>query len=171
MGKIMGLISGSNPYLLAGILAIGIAMGGYVTYKIQRGNVMKLELVISQANTKALTELAIAKDRVAVAEKQTRQKNEEIDRANEENTKITNSYNEQLADALRLRDPNYSHNSNSVSGDSNTPINPENGKGEGILSEKLARLLRSETARADKITVDYNTLLEFVKDNNCGIVK
>ena len=167
----MGLISGSNPYLLAGILVIGIAMGGYVTYKIQRGNVLKLELVISQANTKALTELAIAKDRVAVAEKQTRQKNEELDNANEQSIQTINSYHDQLASALQLRDPNYQSNSNTLPGNPNSTLNTENGKGEGIVSGELAKLLQSETARADKITVQYNTLLEFVNGQNCGIPK
>lgn len=162
---------GIQMYIYAAILAVGIAMGGTVAYKIEHGNVLKLELAISQANVKAETTLQIAKDNVAKAEKETRQANQELDKANEQSIQTINSYHDQLASALQLRDPNYASNPNTLSGTPDTTVNPENGKTEGIISNDLARLLQSETARADKITVDYNTLLEFVQDNNCGIVK
>lgn len=158
-------------YIYAAIMALGLVIGGTTMYKIEHGNVLKLELAISQANTQAAEVLAIETSKVAVAEKETRKQNEELDKSNEKNTNTINSYNIKLADALRLHNNSSKNDSNALPSNPNTVINPENGKTEDNISGKLAKLLQSETARADKITVQYNTLLEFVKDNNCGIIK
>ncbi|MDD4242699.1 MAG: hypothetical protein PHG08_00160 [Bacilli bacterium] len=167
--KLTGVVSGATPYIYAIVFAIGLALGGTAAYKIEHSKVLSMQLSIANQKIEAAKILAIETQKVAEAEKQTRLKNQELDKANEQSIATINAYHDKLAAALRLRDPNYKHSVNTLPTNTNTNVNSEDEKTSGIISAELARLLQSEALRADKITVDYNTLLEFVINNNCGI--
>ena len=173
MGKIMGLISGSNPYLLAGILAIGIAMGGYVTYKIQRGNVLKLELAIANQKIEAAKILAVETSKVAVAEENQRKSNVEKDKNYaklKEDSIVANNQLNDTINGLRFQQRGPSSSGSNGEGDS-TGFNTADESQYTLVSKKLLIYLAGESKRADQDGIDKNRLLDFVKQDNCGIPK
>ncbi len=160
----------ATGYLVAATFIIGLGIGGTAAYKIERANVLKLELAISQANKQAVTALSKAKERVAMAEKNALKLNNDLEASREKAIETINSYHDQLASAMRLRSNNHPSCANAVPERSDTPINTENEKNTDYISSGLSQLLQDALAKADAAAVDKNELLDFV-NNNCGIAK
>ena len=160
-----------NLYIYAAIMALGLAIGGTAAYKIEHGQVVAMELKISDQKLEAAKILATETQRVAVAEETQRQSNVQKDKEYatlKEHSAITNS---QLNDTINgLRFSRRGENSNSPSSKSdNPPINSADDSDFTYVSRGLLKFLETESARADAAAIDKNRLLDFVMQDNCGI--
>ncbi len=156
-----------TAYIIAAALVLGLGLGSGATYKIQRGNVLALELAIATANSQADVVTSIAKEKVAKAENKAVLANLNLDQAHDSSIKTINTYRDMLA-TERLRDPNKKHCTNTLPTGSDSKVDSANADDGAYISTEFSRLLWSEAKRADACAVDKATLLEFVK-GNCGI--
>ena len=160
MGFIQGVIQGLT-------LVVGMSIGAGITYKIEHKKVVELHAIIDkiEATGSILQEQNKVKLLEAKAQAQINLNN--LDKANESAIKTANGYHDILA-TTRLHDRNSKVCRDRVSENFSTRTSETNATGSGDLSEELSRLLRDESARADKETLDKNYLLEFVQAG-CGI--
>jgi len=154
--------------IIAGIFAAGATSGSLITYKIQRGNVLALELTIEKSNQQAL----LQQKKIEQATKDAIKLNNTLDQSHEAAINSINSVHDELDATIKrlLRDNRQAINDLPASA---TPGQHQEHAANGTLfSEKLeqtiAEFLPSEALRADQAAIDKNTLLDFVK-NNCGI--
>ncbi len=160
-------------YIYAAILALGLAIGGTTAYKIEHGNVLKLELAISQANTQAAEVLATETNKVAVAEENQRklntQKDKDYAKLKNDSVAASNQLND-VINGLQFTRNNKSDSGTTAKGDS-TGINTADDSEFTLVSKKLLQYLAGESKRSDQDGIDKNRLLDFVMQDNCGIVK
>jgi len=160
-------------YIYAATLILGIGIGTGITYKVMRSQVLSMELKIADQKVEAAKILAEETQKVASAEEAQRILNINLDKAHEAYINTSNTYSSKLNDAigkLRVTTSRQSCNSTSTKSD-NSAINPANGEEFVIVSKALLRYLAEESKRADTDGIDKNTLLDFVKRDNCGITK
>jgi DNA polymerase II large subunit len=160
-------------YIYAAIMALGLAIGGTTMYKIEHGNVLKLELAISQANTQAAEVLAIETSKVAVAEENQRklntQKDKDYAKLKTDSIVASNQLNA-VIDGLQFT--NHIKSGSSTATESNiTGFNTTDDSQYTLVSKKLLNYLAGESKRADQDGIDKNRLLDFVIQDNCGIIK
>ncbi len=171
-----GIPTPATGYLMAAVFVAGLGIGGTATYKIERGSVIALELAISQANAQAQATLSKAKEKVAKAESDALQANNQLDKAHESAINSINAVHDQLAATVkRLLDNNdKASGTDPVSGRANPGEYSKDAANGTLFPKELTKFFRdflpSEAMRADQTALDKNTLLDFVK-NNCGIAQ
>jgi hypothetical protein len=154
--------------ILAAVFIAGLGIGGTTTYKLEHGKVLAMQLAITKANARADAQ----KLKIETATKDARKLNTELDKSHEAAINSLNSAHDELnATIKRLLSGKAVDN---LSTGTNIGGDPKNSASGTIFSEKLkqtiAEFLPSEALRADKIAVEHNTMLEFIK-NNCGIAR
>jgi hypothetical protein len=173
MDKILGLISGSNPYILAVILAVGIGLGSFITYKIEHSAVLSMELKIANQKIEAATLLAVETSKVAVAEQTQRTLNLDLDKSREALINTSNAYSVKQSDLINSMQfsTDRKSGSNTTSKSTNPTINSTDEQEFTWVSKKLLKYLAGESVRAEQDGIDKNELMVFVIDQNCGIPK
>jgi hypothetical protein len=157
--------------IMALVFAAGLGTGGYTAYQIQHSKVVEIELQIAKANEQAHIVIEYAKAKVALAETKQIETNKELDKAHEDFIKTANAYDVKLDNAIA----GMLYTSNSKSGTDPVPKGDSAGQYKGddtqwaIVSRELLQYLAEESKRADRDGADKNTLLTFVRDQNCGI--
>jgi hypothetical protein len=167
------MASGATPYLYAAVLAIGLAGGSVITYKIEHAEVLSMELKISNQKVEAAQILAVETNKVAVAEDNQRKINVEKDRDYAKLKKDSDISNSQLISTIdQLQFSKRGSGSSSTTGKgNNSPINTGDDSQFTWISKKLLKFLAGESKRADQDGLDKNRLLDFVMQDNCGIPK
>lgn len=162
------LLAKFSGIILAATLIFG---AGYATsWKSSQVQIGALKGAIQAANAMSAKVLSDKQKQVADATSSALKLNKELDSAREKAIETINSYHDQLATS-RLRDPNNKSGcTDPLSSGSNTGSGQANAANGADVSEELARLLRTESERADSCAVDKNLLLDFV-NGNCGIAK
>jgi len=173
MNKIIGFLTPSNLYFFFLVIVLGIGIGSFLTYKIEHSKVLILELAIANQNLEAATILSKEKDKVSKLEENQRNLNIELDKAHDSYIQTSNAYSIKLDDAISsLQFTTNRKSSCSASNESNnTTINPTDAEEFTWVSKELLKYLAEESRRAEQDGIDKNTLLIFVKDQNCGIPK
>ena len=164
---------GIQMYIYAAILAVGLAMGGTIAYKIEHAQVLSMELKIANQKVEAAQLLAVETQKVVDAESAQAKLNIQLDKEHAKLKEISAAYDSKLTDAingLRFTTSGQSSSSTSTEG-SGTGINQTNDSDFTYISRGFLEFLKVESARADQAAIDKNTLLEFVQQNNCGIPK
>jgi len=173
MGKILGLITGSNPYLLAAIFALGFGLGGTAGYKWEHGQVLQMELSIANQKIEAAQILAVETSKVAVAEENQRKLNVDKDKAYaklKENSAASDSKLRATIDGMLFTKRGESSSSPAGEGD-NSAIDIGDDTEFTWVSRRFLERRAEESGRAQKDGLDKNRLLDFIKQDNCGIPK
>jgi hypothetical protein len=173
MGKLLSLFTSANPYLLLAIFAIGFGSGSFLTYKIEHSKVLAMELKIANQKVEAATILAKEKDKVLQLEETQRNLNIELDKSHDSYIQTSNAYSAKLDDAisgLQFTDSRKG-GSGPTSESNNSTINPTDAEEFTWVSKELLKYLAEESRRAEQDGIDKNTLIIFVKEQNCGIPK
>ncbi len=160
MFTIQGIIQ-----LLIGLLSASI--GAALVHKIEYPQIVELraELVEIDLTSKLLFTQNEAK--LEQAKEQAEVNLTNWDKANEAAINTTNTYHDLLV-ASRLRDPHSQVCRDRVSESSSTGASEADEVRSTYLSEELTKLLRDESARADKEVAEKNYLLKFVQ-SGCNI--
>jgi hypothetical protein len=169
--------------IYAGILALGISIGGFAAYNIEHSKVLSAQLQVSDMETKianqkleAATTLAIETKKVADLEAAQVKNNEEMDKSHEAFINTSNEYSIKLANLLeQLRNQSKStsgqggYSTTSESG--NTTINSKNEEIRHDIPVSVVEFVNDKTKLGDEAAIDKNVLLDFVIRDNCGIPK
>ncbi len=173
LGLLGGAVGGASPYLLAAILAVGIAIGGTAGYTWEHVQVLNLELKISNQKIEAAKILAEETKKVADAEAKQINLNTELDKSHAsfiETTKIYDSKLDTAIDKLRKSASGQGGSSPTTEGDNTSKYSGDAEKFVWVSIE-LLNYLAEESKRAEIDGIDKNTLLDFVVRDNCGIPK
>jgi hypothetical protein len=157
-----------NPLTLYAIVAAtAFSLGFGTAWKLQSGKIYAMDVANSAANLEATRLLETARYNVDAAEQQALKSNQELDKANAQNIETINALDAQF-DGVVMRDPGAKGCQNPM------PVRPSARVVAKVatpgreLSAAAQQFLRAESLRANKITVDYNSLLVFVQ-NKCNI--
>ena len=164
---------GIQMYIYAAILAVGLAMGGTIAYKIEHAQVLSMELKIANQKVEAAQLLAVETQKVVDAEENQRKLNTEKDKNYaklQEDSSVINNQLNNIIDGLRF-EQRWSNSSIPQSQGNSTGINSTDDSQFTWISKKLLIYLAGESKRADQDGIDKNRLLDFVNQDNCGIPK
>jgi len=157
------------PYALILAATISFASGYGLSHKIDRAEIISLELAIQQQKDEAKATLSAAQFRVTEAEHQAIQANNQLDQEHETNIKDIIALHDKLG-AMRMRDPGRRAScSGSVSASANTGKSSREAFS-GELSAELSGFLLNQAFAADKVTEYANKCYQFVVEQNCGII-
>jgi hypothetical protein len=137
-----------TAYIIAAALVLGLGLGAGATYKIQRGNVLALELAIATANSQADAVMSTAKEDVAKAENKAVLANKELDDAQSKFVETVNSYDKQL-DTIKLYSNYKASCPDSLSASDTARISKE-ASSYAEYAENLDRVIKEKAAIADE---------------------
>jgi hypothetical protein len=168
--------------IYAGILALGISIGGYTAYTIEHTKVLSAQLQVSDMETRianqkveAATILAVETKKVAELEATQIKKNEELDKTHEAFINTSNDYSVKLAavvEQLRQSESTSGQGSGSTTSEgSSSGINIKDAEIRHDIPVTVVEFVNSKTKIGDEAAIDKNALLDFVVRDNCGIPK
>lgn len=144
------------PYILLAVLTFGFSSGYGVAYKVMKSANLELENQIAVVNAKVQEQAK----RIKQSELDAIKLNEELSKTHEKNITTINSIKHG-----RLYDNRATCR---VSKGSNSERIESASTGTTELSKELTEYLWGQSAKADRLTVERNSLLTFVK-SNCGV--
>jgi hypothetical protein len=151
------------------VFIVGIALGFVGEYKISREQIEHMELALQTQKVEAQTLLTAATDRIAKAEADARNANQQLDKSHETAINSINALHDSFATA-RLRDPGRRPSRGCAEPTGASAGQPESQADSAELSAELTRFLVDQAYRADQVAVYAETCHRFVS-TNCGIAK
>lgn len=153
-------------YIIAALAVFGSGFG--LAYKLDQAEIQSLRSAIDRGNIIADNLLTSS---IAQQEKNRLEQdiaNTKLEAQHEHLVQVSNNYRAQLG-AIRLRDPGKPHRSCSPAATADTGIHREDDADQDGLSAEATEFLWGEAGEATNAAIERNTLLAFIKDNNCGI--
>ena len=153
------------PYLLAIVFAAGFSSGYFISYKIDKTEIIEMSDSIASMNKEAELQLAMLTEEANKANTNALKLNKELEDANVSAINAINSQRDSFA-SKRMYDNGRkgSRCTTAKAGDS-TEINRTDEDG-SELSEELAGFLKSEAYRADQVATYAILCQNFVKGLN-----
>lgn len=153
------------PYLLAIVFAAGFSSGYFISYKIDKAEIIEMSDSIASMNKEAELQLAMLTEEANKAHKEALKLNKELEEANVSAINAINSQHDSFA-SKRMYDNGRkgSRCTTAKAGDS-TEINRTDEDG-SELSEELAGFLKSEAYRADQVATYAILCQNFIKGLN-----
>jgi hypothetical protein len=153
------------PYLLAIVFATGFSSGYFISYKIDKAEIIEMSDSIASMNKEAELQLAMLTEEANKANIKAIQLNKELEDANVSAINAINSQHDSFA-SKRMYDNGRkgSRCTTAKAGDS-TEINRTDEDG-SELSEELAEFLKSEAYRADQVATYAILCQNFIKGLN-----
>ncbi len=156
-------------YTLILAAALSFASGYGLSHKIDRAEIIDLELAIQKQKDEAQSILSDAQFRIKESEYKAAQANDQLDQEHETNIKDIMALRDKLGN-MRLRDPgSRSSCPSSVPASANT-VHPSGEAYSGELSTELSGFLFNQSFVADKVAEYANECYQFVVEQNCGII-
>lgn len=156
-------------YTLILAAALSFASGYGLSHKIDRAEIIGLELAIQKQKDEAQSILSDAQFRIKESEYKAAQANDQLDQEHEANIKDIMALRDKLG-SMRLRDPgSRSSCPSSVPAGANT-AHPSGEAYSGELSKELSGFLLNQSFVADKVAEYANECYQFVVEQNCGII-
>lgn len=150
-------------------LLTGFSSGYYASHKIDQSTLMRMEDSIKMANAEATTSLIYMKKRLDEAQQRANESNQQLERSHEKFIKDNTILTRKLYTA-KLYDPGREGGKCTVPEGGNTELTGQR-TDTGELSGELAEFLKKEALRADHTAELYDKCHQFVKIDNCGILK
>lgn len=153
------------PYLLAIVFAAGFTSGYFISYKIDKAEIIEMSDSIASMNKEAELQLAMLTEEANKANIKSIQLNKELEDANVSAINAINSQHDSFA-SKRMYDNGRKGSlcTTAKVGDS-TEINRTDEDG-SELSEELAGFLKSEAYRADQVATYAILCQNFIKGLN-----
>ena len=153
------------------IAAAGSFVFGYgLSHKIDRAEIIGLELAIQKQKDEAQSILSDAQFRIKESEYKAAQANDQLDQEHEANIKDIMALRDKLG-SMRLRDPGSRPSCPSALPAGANTVHPSGEPFTGELSAELGGFLLDQAFKADTVAEYANACYKFVVEQNCGITK
>lgn len=155
------------PYIILALTLFSFGSGYWVGDSINKAEIAEINAAVSLANMKALDMANQAKNALKNAEIKAETLNKQLEQAHDSETSTINHYHD-LLNKLPKRPRDKGCHDGLPKANRSIIVNDDEAD-RADIPEKLARLLQSETYRADQAAVDKNALLKFVQAK-CGVM-
>jgi hypothetical protein len=158
------------PYLFVGIIIASFASGYGLSSALNKAELIKMHISISDMNREAELQLATLTEEADRAHTEALKLNKELEDANVSTINAINSQRDAFK-SVRMYDNSRKSGSCTATKGNNTSTTTGTDQDRYELSDELTNFLKSEAYRADQIAAYAALCQKFVVDNNCGISK
>lgn len=153
------------PYLLAIVFAAGFSSGYFISYKIDKAEIIEMSDSIASMNKEAELQLAMLTEEANKANIKSIQLNKELEDANVSAINAINSQHDSFASKRMYDNGRKSSRCTTAQVGDSTEVNRTDEDG-SELSEELAGFLKSEAYRADQVATYAILCQNFIKGLN-----